>query len=41
MKGQRTAMRTLIHRLTIWLQREGIAPEKIVECVKYITDTGK
>jgi hypothetical protein len=40
MKGRNSSLRALIHRLTIWLQREGIAPEKIVECVEFIT-TGK
>lgn len=41
MKGRKTSLRVLIHRLIIWLQAEGIEAEKIVECVKFITNTGK
>ena len=30
-----------IDRLADWLKAQGFAPEKVLECIKYIADTGE
>lgn len=37
MEGDKEMLDRIINRLVEWLESEEIPPDKIVECIKYIT----